>query len=118
MTTSASKFPFVYLVELFNIHSFSLEEADVCATIPLALQRVYDHLHRYCDTTYSDVSHDDDGILEGIAVFTETGEMLACVAVYHLDRDTGEVSPQLEKACADSSSPSFAETLSSLFNNK
>jgi hypothetical protein len=92
MTTTPSRFPVVYLVELFCHKTLVTEDTDVCAKLELAVQRADDHVRNVNQDVHVEVSFDDDGVIEGVGVFNDNGAMLACVSVYHLDRDTGEAS--------------------------
>lgn len=91
MTDAPTRFPAVYLVELMNPHSGELDEADVFSKLDLAVERVSQHLGEHEVTPAElDASCDEDNELEGIAFLDERGELLACVSVYHLERETAE----------------------------
>lgn len=90
MTQHTQHFPAVYLVELMDPYTGELQEADVCAKLELAVEKAHVHLKEYKDSPVEvDVSFDDDDLVEGLGFFNEDKEMLACITVYHLDRDTG-----------------------------
>lgn len=113
-----NRFPDVFLVELLDAVSGELLEADVCARLESAIERVYWHLAEYKDSLVSvDVSYDDENALEGVAFFTESQEMLACISVYRLDRDTQE--PEVaEIADACNANPADLQTsLNRIFRN-
>lgn len=84
-------FPVVYLVELMNPKTGDIEEADICAKLELAVEKVHAHLTEYSDLLVEvEVSLDEDEAIEGLGFFDEDHEILSCITVYHLDRDTGE----------------------------
>lgn len=90
MTQPTPHFPEVYLVELMDPYTGELQEADVCAKLELAVDKVYLHLADFKDSLIEvEVSFDEDDVIEGIGFFDEQREMLSCITVYHLDRDTG-----------------------------
>jgi hypothetical protein len=90
MTPQTPRFPEVFLAELMNPYTGEIEETDVCAKLELAVEKVYLHLVDYKDSLINvEVSFDADNAIEGVGFFDENHELVSCVTVYHLDRDTG-----------------------------
>lgn len=89
MTDAPTRFPPIYLAELLNPKTGEVEEADVFSKLELAVERVKRHLDELeVVPTDIDASCDEDDELEGIAFLNCDGELMACVAVYHLERET------------------------------
>jgi len=101
MTQQTPRFPEVFLVELMNPYSGEIEETDVCAKLELAVEKVYLHLLDYKDTLVEvEASFDTDDAIEGVGFFDENQELISCITVYHLDRDTGTAElPGIAEAC-------------------
>ncbi len=93
----------MYLVELMYSDNGEVAEADVCAHLDVALDKAYLHLQtlEMLEDPRAEVSFDEDGELEGVGFFDAHENMLACVTVYHLDRDNEQASePAIAQACA------------------
>ncbi len=93
----------MYLVELMYSDTGDVAEADVCAHLDVALDKAYLHLQTLdaIEGPRAEVSFDDEGELEGVGFFDADENMLACVTVYHLDRDNEQASvAAIAAACA------------------
>lgn len=79
-----------------------LEQSDICVRLDTAVEQVYQHLQMYPGLEVDvEVSYDEDDELEGVGFFDDNHEMLSCITVYHLERDTEQ--PRLRSiadACA------------------
>jgi hypothetical protein len=102
MATPTPSFPIVFLVELLDPYTGELEEADVSGKLDLAVEKVYWHLANYSDSHVEvEVSFDEDGVIEGVGFFNEEHEMISCITVYHLDRDTDDPEDsRIRNACS------------------
>lgn len=94
--------PQTYLVELMHPLSGEVLLTDVCAHLDAAVQRAVDHSRQPgTGPVRSEVSV-DQGVLEGIAFFNQSSEIIACVTRYHLERDTERArQPEVALACED-----------------
>ena len=94
--------PQTYLVELMHPLSGEVVLTDVCAHLDAAVQRAIDHSRQPgTGPVRSEVSV-DQGVLEGIAFFNQSDEIIACVTRYHLERDTERArQPEVARACSD-----------------
>lgn len=117
MANSPSVFPDVLLVELMNPETGEIVDTDVTAKLELAVEKVYQHTHQISALVGDvDVSYDDEE-LEGLAFFNDEQEMLACITVYRLERDTGSAQlPALSEACC-ADKADLKQRLTTLFSD-
>ncbi|KWU17787.1 hypothetical protein [Burkholderia cenocepacia] len=107
-----AQFPPVYLLDLLRTPDGDIEESDVFGKLELAIEQALSHLKSagLAADTLIEVSFDDADNVEGIGFFNAEDQMLACVTVYHLDRETeGAADPALREACAGDKSLLQAE---------
>lgn len=132
MTTTPRQFPFVYLVELFSPSPMAIagepsddagpvapvvEDSDVCAKLELAIEQAYQHVRNLNLKAHLEVSFDEDNLIEGVGVFDADENLLACITVYHLDRDCEEASlSSIRDACRGEPRSMQAE-LNRIFQN-
>lgn len=97
-------------------HTGELEQADICAQLGTAVQQVFEHLQEHPEVAvFVEVSHDEDGELEGVGFFDENHEMLSCITAYRLERDTDVPTvPSIVEACL-SPGPQMEGALNSVF---
>lgn len=118
MTHQTQRFPEVFLVELMNPYTGELEDTDVCAKLELALEKVYWHLADYKDSLVEvEVSFDEDDAIEGVGFFDENHDIVSCVTVYHLDRDTGTAQVDAIARACRGDKRQLQQELNRLFRN-
>lgn len=104
-----------YLVELIHPLTGVSQDVDVCAKLPVAIQRVYQHLKEHAATPRVELSYDVRGHLEGVGFFDSTNELISCITVYHLERDTDVATmPDLIRAL-ELHEPARSVALNSIF---
>lgn len=105
-----------YLVELIDPTTGIAGEVDLCAKLPVAIQRVHEHLKEHGARPRVETSYDKEGQLEGVGFFDPAGQLMSCITVYYLERDTDEPSmPDLVRAL-ELTEPARSIALNAIFN--
>ena len=114
-----SRHPLTYLVEFFDPLTLELMDSDVCAKLSVAIEKVYLHLKEFPEVqVLVEVSHDFNDEIDGVGFFGVEKDLLSCVTVYHLERDTEETSIlEIEQAC-QKGGEEFSAKLNAIFRNK
>ena len=97
-----AQFPPVYLLDLLRTPDGDIEESDVFSKLELAIEQALTHLKTggLNVDALVEVSFDDADNVEGVGFFNAEDELLACITVYHLDRETGcAADSALHEAC-------------------
>jgi hypothetical protein len=97
-----AQFPPVYLLDLLRTPDGDIEESDVFGKLELAIEQALTYLKTQSLNVDAliEVSFDDADNVEGIGFFNADDQMLACITVYHLDRETGRAADSaLREAC-------------------
>lgn len=100
----APTFPPVYLLDLLRTPDGDIEESDVFGKLELAVEQALHHLkaREIHPDAHVEVSFDAADNIEGVGFFDNDGQMLACIAVYHLDREVDRAADAaLQHACTD-----------------
>lgn len=99
-------------------HTGELEHTDICARLDVAVQQVYLHLKSHPEVrTDVEVSYDEDGELEGVGFFDDNHDMLSCVTVYHLERDTEQAHVKEVTAACAQEGRALEAALNEIFRN-
>lgn len=93
-----------YLLELLDPPTGELVHVDLFLDMSRAVEAAYTHVvNTKASVEDVDVSIDKDEELEGIGFFDKSRNLIACVTVYRLERDTEVASnPDIQKACSAS----------------
>lgn len=66
-----------------------IEDTDLYAELGTAVEQVFLHLQIHAPPNVRvGVSHDADGELEGVGFFGLRDDLISCLTVYYLERDT------------------------------
>lgn len=114
MTSSLFTSP-CYLVELLNPQTCVTVDSDVCADLAVAVQRVYEHLKRESASARVEISYDKDGLVEGIGFFNNVNDLISCITVFHLARDSDVANLEGLLQALSSSEPARTQALNTLF---
>lgn len=107
--------PPVYLVELFGeAHDPSLS-TDVCARLPVAIQKVHSQLMRHRQSARVKVSYDAAGGVDGVAFLDQEDCLLACITAYRMEHDNEAVSLEPLKPALLLPEPLRSQALNQLF---
>lgn len=107
--------PPCYLVELLNPHNSVTVESDICANFAVAVQRVFDHLKKERASARVEVSYDKAGEVEGMAFFNGVNDIISCITVFHLERDTDVASNKGLLDALELNEPNRTKALNEIF---
>jgi hypothetical protein len=71
----------------------------MCAKLAVAMQKVHAYLAELRESSRVELSYDVDGQLEGVGFFNGVDDLMSCITVYHLERDSDQPNmPELIRA--------------------
>lgn len=99
-----------------NPHSGEIEDADLFARLGPAIEKVYLHLRDYSEVAVTvEVSHDEDGEIEGVGFFDTQHEVISLITIYRLERDTEEPTVEAIRLACQAPGGELQARLNTLF---